>query len=885
VTTEADAVTEQRPASRIAVHHALFGERNRGHGLITHSGLPEPVLTALVGRTDVPSSLPPGTKWLPYLSGYAIGDTYVVSRTFPDPGATRSGMVLTHAVVLSLRDAIRITQLEAVVDLLPSVPNRDAHVERSAIEDANTAPLAAQAPRTESAPPPGLGALARALLTQGATLPVVWLGDAGFSEVVLALWRALWPQVRATFSFRMSFGPADVATSPPTVVTSPIELASRWGDYQVIGPAADPPVASLAEALLVGDSVGAALEALRVELGAELTRIADLVLLEHCYRYLRASTAVPSELGALVRLLGRLSPSPTAGTAAKAQPISLLAEKTATGKAIEIRALRNLDLSPFPDGASVVEAVKSWAYRHAVSASHVDPAAVDVVQLAFAPTGHSAGAANGVRTVGLADWATAVKAGVAEALTDSFDELSAQAVWTWWQPGDDRLVEAIGATLPFGAAAEQLLADSCPLKLDRGTGEAVARLSAARGWLELHATVVATCLSAEDAVRRQLAVDRSPTNVRGIERLSARLREEEVVSAGLSTGDARVVAQAGKAVAVKPTLLATFDATLAAWRDVWLAAIDAGMDPIAHLVDSDSAVRAVLDAALAGDAVPDRLLVALGTTRSGNILTYPKRAAVWSRFSGNARDTFLRTTADAWLTALRNAPTSEDDASVGILEPELKTAVLASRQTTKILTARDSGDTEFAIRLFKSFSELRETKLVEWLSALLASGERLEEATAQALGNLVSQRDWGNAAAHIAERVGMRPDFRPALPLIMPTLPRWRRIEMWIAGLLGSSSSLAEDEPWEALMDLGADLYPWGPGEHSVWERAGGDFASLVQMKTGRESWRAAIVLLRRGGGGSGITPAKLLRAMHSDFPKNSRISVLQQVPTFGRKR
>ena len=49
---------------------------------------------------------------------------------------------------------------------------------------------------------------------------------------------------------------------------------------------------------------------------------------------------------------------------------------------------------------------------------------------------------------------------------------------------------------------------------------------------------------------------------------------------------------------------------------------------------------------------------------------------------------------------------------------------------------------------------------------------------------------------------------------------------------------VSESEMWEAFRDLAAELYPGGPDEDGLWERAGGDDADLATHGNGRSRWQ-----------------------------------------------
>ncbi|MCW2985769.1 MAG: hypothetical protein JWR63_3339 [Conexibacter sp.] len=77
------------------------------------------------------------------------------------------------------------------------------------------------------------------------------------------------------------------------------------------------------------------------------------------------------------------------------------------------------------------------------------------------------------------------------------------------------------------------------------------------------------------------------------------------------------------------------------------------------------------------------------------------------------------------------------------------------------------------------------------------------------------------------------------------------------------------------LAEVGARLYPEGPNQHGLWERAGGDPSQLSPTGTGFARWWQAARLLELGGGGA-IRITELLDAMLVEFPASPELLVLR---------
>ena len=76
-----------------------------------------------------------------------------------------------------------------------------------------------------------------------------------------------------------------------------------------------------------------------------------------------------------------------------------------------------------------------------------------------------------------------------------------------------------------------------------------------------------------------------------------------------------------------------------------------------------------------------------------------------------------------------------------------------------------------------------------------------------------------------------------------------------------------DHERLQTVSSLFVSLYPLGPTDQAIWERAGGDLAQLTLLGQGRTDWFRAIQFITRGGGS--MTVDTLCREALSDYPRN----------------
>nr|WP_272950683.1 effector-associated domain EAD1-containing protein [Sinorhizobium saheli] len=85
-------------------------------------------------------------------------------------------------------------------------------------------------------------------------------------------------------------------------------------------------------------------------------------------------------------------------------------------------------------------------------------------------------------------------------------------------------------------------------------------------------------------------------------------------------------------------------------------------------------------------------------------------------------------------------------------------------------------------------------------------------------------------------------------------------------------SAVTSDEKWTVFEELAVDLYPTGPDDNELWDRAGGKKWDLQTFGNGRSRWHDAIAQIRRG---KGPRPSRLLGEMRRDFPLNDQVRYL----------
>ncbi|MCY4354372.1 MAG: effector-associated domain EAD1-containing protein [Truepera sp.] len=822
------------------IEQALYGECRGGHSLLVSSG-DDAVSAAIVQRLDLPDTAPPNVEWSPFLRGFPYLDRYVLSRTFHDTGASRGGMVFSHALLAPLDELAETSDLQPLLKLLATSDEQRP--------DATTVRI----PCTETPIPQAIDLIdaAEALGARG-TLPVVRLGHVGFDDLVVALWANLPPEIRRGFAFRLSFGPPDLVEQPmPALVCTPRGLAARWSEYPVIRAATPNDPGSLASAILSGHARATPLTEFMQQMEVKPATLRNLRLAEQAYLLHIGEPTLERRAG-VMRLIEKLSPDSDAGSDGKDLLVRRLCDALSGAAAEEILRLRNLQLSAFPAPTRVWKTLEGWVAGNSFARDQdVDMLSV----LEDATTSHAA----------VQDWRGAIRNGLAVAARSARSSFP-RAFWRWTRIRLE-IVTAVFPHVPAEAGVEERLASATPRTLDEAAAGTLEPLALSRGWLRLHGTVLSASASALDAARRQVAVDTGSSFVEGLRAALRSAKPAELVECALEIEDPRMPRLAGEAVARDPKLLAGLDLTPTTAQAIWREALAIEPESWQGPTDPAAAFHSILDRLLDGSQSDPMLLEQLSGTPVADLANYPRRPEIWSRIGDGARRNLLTATANGWLN---NA------ASAGIPfvpEHDLQTALLEADELERTLDALIPDRVGSAVRIVTALSQYDQQRFLQLLTKLTSRTMSLPTPDAKGIGRLVLERQWEDVAAYLLGQFKSgRRDLKPALRACCDMLDRWGR---FIVGLV----PISESEKWEAFQELAAELYPGGPDEDGLWERAGADDADLSTSGDGRTRWRNAIRKMRNG---KGPTPSALLARMKEDFPNNERILHLAGDPIFG---
>lgn len=645
-------------------------------------------------------------------------------------------------------------------------------------------------------PPSDLVGTANAL-AELSSAPVVRLGVDRFERLVDSLWRHLWPALRRTFAFRLSFGPKDVVEQPaPALVCTPEQLQARWTTHRIVNPE-DRDSQSESAGILCGQRDVRPVLDLAKELGLEVDTIKGLAKLERLHTLSRGKSF--DDLLAAIRLADGLSNQPVLGTSLKTDLVDRFADLIPGAGCKQLLLMRNLALSGFSDTQSLWSAVECLVGNLEFSSAE-DRELMEMI------------AASIDQDIAVLPWRVAVTNGLSVAARRDNSSIF-QAIWRWTGNSQAAFAAAM-QVLPDERAVELRLAKQVPKRLDVATPAVLLSSLLKKRWLIAHGAVLASTRSPVDALEQQLKVDRDPKHSQGLRSALRYASPLQVLECTKVHKDIRLVELCADTAVEQPHILLNICGDDIIEQQLWCAAIEKDGSLWNAPSNALDVRNTILSQLLKQGPVDLHLLEVLAHTPLANLIEAPERARLWSLLPGARKNQYLQATASGWLDAVAMGAT--------IIPPEieLEHAILSSPNLRAVL---DSASTSMERRLsvVSALPLLHEEVFIAWLNKILMNARHLSAIEAEQLGMLVASRRWERTAKYLADLLAehRRQDLMPGL----------RRC----SGLLGfytlwklEITKPTAFEKWREFEKEVCLLYPNGPDSNELWSRAGEEFQS-----------------------------------------------------------
>lgn len=455
-----------------------------------------------------------------------------------------------------------------------------------------------------------------------------------------------------------------------------------------------------------------------------------------------------------------------------------------------------------------------------------------------------------------ASWRTAVIGGLRD-LAASRGPGIATAIWRWIEV-DGQVVACLLATLGVSGALERYLADAAPRNLAPETAEPLLRFATEERLHLLHAAIAAALYSPAEAVALQIKIE-APQSDAGFEVILKRAAPKDVVDLALQQAEPRLARFAAAAVASKPDLLRQQDLSDLRMQKIWARAMDINPEAWRGPSAPEVAFHRLLTDLIGGKPADMTLVAKLAATSIGDLESFEGRTKLWPILSDETRQALFSATIDGWLEKAGSGqiPFALDNVLMEAASREPRLSTLLEGPALNIIQA---------LQIFTMLRNLDEPRFRLWLSGILNRLQAIATNDADAIGRLIQERRWSGAADDLLRCFRRaRDDLKTALRACISLISLWDR---WLSHI----SPLSSLEKWDLLADLAAELYPYGPDQDGLWERAGGKGSDLNRNGSGGARWHEALRQVRLG---KPPRISKLLGEMGKDYGQNPHLRSL----------
>lgn len=718
--------------SKIVIHQAYFGEVNRAHSKI-HQTIDDSELTSFLIRfTDRPGSLAPGVMLKPYLSGSSFKNYYVFSKTFPDPKASRSGMVITHVLIADISTLENLNNLKSILNLLIS----EAPVERTNLE-----PIELNVIHSdhfyENKQPVFIQKTLSSFIK--GDLPILFTGDLiSFEEILQKLWNSPIGGFREKLKYRASFSPKDIESSDDlTLVFVQSELLSKWNTNKLISGEENDiiDITSPTEALFLGKQKENPLYDFLKTIGANLDDLntytqghklfEDYVDLDNLYD--------PDLIRRDLRILSKLSPDKNLGASIKEEFIEKYNGLINSGLESNIKGLRNISWNGYIDGeergkklvnAILDKAISDPQFKHIESLSEVSFTAINETNKTW--------------------WHKAIVDSFKKSVSKS-EEIIQKSIWKLLLLSKDSS-NSIFSVIPSRKDSESLLIEHLPKEVPTEIGKTVLVELQKRKWFLLHAEILLKVYKPLEAVEKQLSFEGSMSYDEsiGLKLILKELSDNEVLEITLKLCDDKLIHELIKRATKNESIFNLIDLQVSCWLNIWTALLnEEKLFNYGIKGKEQTIVFNVFDLALKGRQIDNVVFEKIAITSYSDISNYKNRKIIWPHIPAGYQAKYVESTAGSLIEKIVN-----DEIDSSSIEQILADHIFSKPYMTSF-QSKNRNNIEPVLKIFESFTSYSDKFLSDYISSYQS---QITEKQSSRLGTLILSRNYTTSARSVYDK-------------------------------------------------------------------------------------------------------------------------------------
>lgn len=685
--------------SKIVIHQAFYGEVNKAHSKI-HQTIDDSELTSFLIRfTDRPGSLTPGVTLKPYLSGSAFKKYYVLTKTFPDPKASRSGMVLTHVLITERALLNDLNDLKSILNFFIS----EAPIERTILEPILFTVELAEQPLEEKQPIYIQKSISSFIKGD---LPILFTGDlVSFESILQKLWNSPINAFREQLKFRASFSPKDIEASDDlTIVFIQTELLSRWNSNSLISGDENDliEIISPTEALFLGKQIENPFYDFLKTIGANLDDLNTFTQGDILYTdyVILDKLNDPDLLRRDLRILAKISPKKNFGNTIKAKFLDKYCVLIHSGLESNIKGLRNIPWDSFnqgeENGENLVNSIINKAFsdpqfKHIEMLSEVSIIAVNETNKTW--------------------WHKSIVNTFKVNILKT-EEVIQKSIWKLLFFSKD-CSKTILSIIPSLKDLEAILIQYLPKEVPTEIGKIVLLEAQKRKWYLMHAEILLKLYKTEEAVKRQLRLENTLSfeDSIGTSLILKELPDDDILNITLNLCNDKLIKDLTPRIIKNESLLKSIDLQVSCWLNIWTAVLDASQ-PFNYGIKSkeQAIVFSVFNLVLLGKKVEDIVFERISNTPFSNISDYNNRQKVWDYIPTSFKHNFIERTTNSIVKKILKEEI--DSSSI----EQILADYITSKSYMTLFLSKNRSDIEPVLKIFESFTSHSDKFLSDYIS-------------------------------------------------------------------------------------------------------------------------------------------------------------------------
>jgi hypothetical protein len=838
---------------KITIHQALCGEKNKAFDLLRTSLPSQSEAKNIAFKCGLQEQPPSGILWEPSIRAFTEGDYFLLMKTFPDRSIdVRPGRVYTHVLILKQKDVQHIVNIRPLLDFLQTEVDKDY------------VPVPIVLSITESGvykvPEDLTSRFNKAIrgfieLDQNSNT-IVWVGQERYEDAVSAFWQILSEKDKRLINFGIYFSHTQIPNDRINFLSTPESLENKFLNRPccVVRIGDTLTLTEFPELILAKDNsaekrIHAFLKAIE---GGELSRLDT----EKIGRVIATFENVQSisdfkKLITLSHVVAEYSPDPKKGTEFKNTLLTKVNNAIPNLDEKEIMLLKPFRTLSFPSSSALLSSsIESWSASFLLSPSVNTKK--DLTQL--------------VKQFHNANETDLLSKSLIKSIKGFFKKMtpkSAELILVWLKHDVD-LLPIIQSDIENTKDAENLFASKFVGGFSIDETSKIQKFAVRRKWFKLHAILLKFVLPLNRALESQLKIDQDVDYYEGIEVITSSSNPIEVIEFTLSNGDERLVNICGGLCNKNPKLLANINITNINWQLIWNESINQGNNLTEGIANPSKVIHGLYDVITLGKSFTANLLDKISSTEFANILSYPQREKLWTKFSSKIKERFLVKTSAALLGAL------SQDSTFRIPNDNVLASYIFNSEAISTFLYYNSSKIKNALPIFRTYPKLSEHIIERYISNYNGA---IDFVTAEELGRLVLARKYEDVAKTIYSKTKYNSDFTPALAICYTVLGVFKQIKLAFSGKLGDVR-VPKNKWWDALTEIIIELLPSGPNDQSIWKHSGGNTAKLLRNGTGEAGWLHAIKLIKQEKKGA-PSIEDFLRELKRELGKNERVKVI----------